>query len=449
MKKLTLEATDENVLESIKKNTYNRTSDIKEFIEALDMIDGNAFISLDARWGEGKTFYVRQIEKTLEYIVKKTWKDPEDIEKSKELEELKPYFENTVLDSIDLGQSYLPIYYNAWLYDNHNDPLLSLLFIIAKKCAQYPDTSIDKKSLKEKFCSLVSSISVGICGVDVSIDAERINNAFSKDDILDEILTAEEIREAVKGIFNEVIVGNAQKLIVFIDELDRCRPSFAIEMLERIKHYFDDDRIIFIVSVNKEQLVHTISKYYGVGFDSTGYLNKFFDLNVHMPMIKCNDELFDTYLSGQYWLNSITKELSDYYNLSLRDALIFKQNMSKIPLKYVQDSIARGCCLSTFIPIITVLDIVDEGEKRKFLNGESEILDTLSQSITALYKMCRRFGDSSKTNQESFEIGYRKIKEVYDYNFGIKSSDRDEPVILEGCSNLKNLCLKLCSGLKK
>lgn len=50
-------------------------------------------------------------------------------------------------------------------------------------------------------------------------------------------------------------------------------------MLERIKHYFDDERIIFIVSVNKEQLVHTISKCYGYGFDSKGYLNKFFDLN--------------------------------------------------------------------------------------------------------------------------------------------------------------------------
>ena len=60
-------------------------------------------------------------------------------------------------------------------------------------------------------------------------------------------------------------------------------------MLERIKHYFDDDRIIFVVSVNKEQLIHTISNYYGTGFDSTGYLNKFFDLDAHLPELQTYD----------------------------------------------------------------------------------------------------------------------------------------------------------------
>ena len=51
-------ATTDNILESIKQNNFNRNKDVKDFIEALDMITGNVFISLDARWGEGKTFYV-------------------------------------------------------------------------------------------------------------------------------------------------------------------------------------------------------------------------------------------------------------------------------------------------------------------------------------------------------------------------------------------------------
>ena len=71
MKKFTKEATIENVLESIKENTYDRTKHIIDFIEALDMIEGNMFISLDAKWGAGKTFYVRQIEQTLNYLTKK------------------------------------------------------------------------------------------------------------------------------------------------------------------------------------------------------------------------------------------------------------------------------------------------------------------------------------------------------------------------------------------
>ena len=78
MKRLTLEATDENILNSIKDNTYYRNPDVKDFIEALGEIEGNMFISLDARWGEGKTFYVRQIEKTLEYVTKKMTGEEKD-----------------------------------------------------------------------------------------------------------------------------------------------------------------------------------------------------------------------------------------------------------------------------------------------------------------------------------------------------------------------------------
>ena len=71
MNKLVEEATKENVLMSIKENKYNRAKNIKDFIEALDAIEGNMFISLDAKWGAGKTFYVRQIEQTLDYLTRK------------------------------------------------------------------------------------------------------------------------------------------------------------------------------------------------------------------------------------------------------------------------------------------------------------------------------------------------------------------------------------------
>lgn len=290
MKKLTLEATDENILNSIKDNTYYRNPDVKDFIEALDEIEGNMFISLDARWGEGKTFYVRQIEKTLEYLTKRAWGDGQ----AETVEELNPYFQNTVLNSISLNQSYLPIYYNAWLYDNHDDPLMSLIYTIVKKANQYINTALDK-SKKERLLQALSSLSVSFNFgfVQVSASGEGIKDALTVEDILKNINTAEEIRELVKNILDSVITEKAQRLVIFIDELDRCRPNYAIEMLERIKHYFDDERIIFVVSVNKEQLVHTISKHYGYGFDSTGYLNKFFDINAYLPEVSNN--LFDSY----------------------------------------------------------------------------------------------------------------------------------------------------------
>ena len=66
MKRATLEATDENILRSIQESRgTNRCVRIMEFIQTLDSIEENRFISLDARWGEGKTFYVRQNRKVL------------------------------------------------------------------------------------------------------------------------------------------------------------------------------------------------------------------------------------------------------------------------------------------------------------------------------------------------------------------------------------------------
>ena len=43
-------------------------------------------------------------------------------------------FVGTAIEGITLNNSYLPVYYNAWLYDNHTDPLMSLLYVIVKKC---------------------------------------------------------------------------------------------------------------------------------------------------------------------------------------------------------------------------------------------------------------------------------------------------------------------------
>ena len=102
MKKFVQEAITDNILESIKQNNFNRNKDVKDFIEALDMITGNVFISLDARWGEGKTFYVRQVEQTLKYLTRKQW--------GLSVDDLEEYFSDVdILNSINLNYSYLPI----------------------------------------------------------------------------------------------------------------------------------------------------------------------------------------------------------------------------------------------------------------------------------------------------------------------------------------------------
>lgn len=118
MKKYVQEATDINIWTSIKNNTFGRNKDIKEFIDGLELIDESACISLDAKWGDGKTFFVRQIEEVLKYVLANQRADEENpIEKIPSYEYLK---DNEMMAKIDLKHSYLPIYYNAWMYDNHS-----------------------------------------------------------------------------------------------------------------------------------------------------------------------------------------------------------------------------------------------------------------------------------------------------------------------------------------
>lgn len=72
-------------------------------------------------------------------------------------------------------------------------------------------------------------------------------------------------------------------MFVFIDELDRCRPSYAIELLEAIKHLFGVGGIYFVASTNLDQLGHSIKAVYGEQFDSEQYLKRFFDQEYLLP----------------------------------------------------------------------------------------------------------------------------------------------------------------------
>ncbi|MYK40834.1 MAG: hypothetical protein F4049_11520, partial [Gemmatimonadetes bacterium] len=72
-------------------------------------------------------------------------------------------------------------------------------------------------------------------------------------------------------------------LVVMIDELDRCRPSYAVELLEVAKHLFSVDRIVYVLAVNRSELVHSIKALYGSEFDAPGYLGRFFDVDIRLP----------------------------------------------------------------------------------------------------------------------------------------------------------------------
>ena len=70
---------------------------------------------------------------------------------------------------------------------------------------------------------------------------------------------------------------------MIIDELDRCRPTYAIELLETAKHLFSVDNIVFVLGINIVEMSHSIRALYGSKFDAEGYLRRFIDFDYRLP----------------------------------------------------------------------------------------------------------------------------------------------------------------------
>lgn len=105
----------------------------------------------------------------------------------------------------------------------------------------------------------------------------------------------EDGRRAAMGQFRAVLKsltepdkdGTPQKTIVIvIDELDRCRPDYALQLLEVIKHFFATPGVHFVLGVNMHELANSVRARYGAGIDADRYLHKFVPIRMQMPDLK-------------------------------------------------------------------------------------------------------------------------------------------------------------------
>lgn len=94
-------------------------------------------------------------------------------------------------------------------------------------------------------------------------------------------------------------------LFIFVDELDRCRPTYAVELLENIKHLFGVEGVYFVVAINIGQLSHSVSAIYGDKFNAEQYLKRFFDQEYLLP--PPNNEKFAGHLFSLLGLDKETR----------------------------------------------------------------------------------------------------------------------------------------------
>lgn len=239
-------------------------------------------ININAPWGSGKTFFIEHWHK-------------------------------------DMKKKHPSVLFNAWKNDFSNDPLLSVISCIDKDLSPSLSDSDQTNQkitaifnhvarfLKDISPILVEAAVTKLVGSDGSDDLKEAIN--SKDD---ELITKmagkvtgrliknnnkaeksiEDFQTALSDLVNLLTPDNDKSesegrlkkpLFIFIDELDRCRPLYAIELLERIKHLFGVPGIVFVIATDTEQLQHSVKAIYGNGFDSGVYLRRFFDQSYTLP----------------------------------------------------------------------------------------------------------------------------------------------------------------------
>ena len=128
-----LEPTRENLLNTLSKDLLERNQSIWQFARFCDAQDGKCSIAIDAKWGQGKTFFVKHVQLLLESF--NEFSSSLTKEERMAIKQAFSRYIGTGENSVEL-QPQVCVYYDAWANDNDSDPILSLIYEIIRGTAQ-------------------------------------------------------------------------------------------------------------------------------------------------------------------------------------------------------------------------------------------------------------------------------------------------------------------------
>lgn len=238
----------------------------------VSRLQAGATIAIDAEWGAGKSWFVNHWKKQLQ------------------------------------DHGYKVIYLNAFTQDYIDDPFLTIsMEIVNHLDADEEIIDILKKHIGNVWRNFlpqapmllftaISTLAGG--GYFAQQVNEFINDLKNSGDFsehlgtilnqqLEEHLTAQvenyekekQTVEYFKKCLNQITQNQDKPIIFVVDELDRCKPEFSIRLIERIKHFFDVPKFVFVLAMNKSQLEESINSYYGFKSENN-YLDKFIDATI-------------------------------------------------------------------------------------------------------------------------------------------------------------------------
>ncbi|MGJ8759843.1 MAG: KAP family P-loop NTPase fold protein [Polaribacter sp.] len=274
IKHLEIEIPNQNPFENCKLERKKYADVLTNIINSYT----NGFVlAINNKWGTGKTTFVNMWQQDLKNKGHKTvyfnaWEnDFEDNPLTALMGELKtltkkstePEFKTTLKKAAILSKNIAPIIVQA-----------------------IADKYIDTKGIKEAIVGVTKGLS--------DVFENEVNEYAKKKKSISEF----------KNSLSEFIANTyeGKPLIFIIDELDRCRPNYAVSILEQVKHFFSVPNVVFVLSIDKTQLGNAVKGVYGSDFiDSDEYLRRFIDLEYSIPEPEA--DVFYKYLFEYYQFN--------------------------------------------------------------------------------------------------------------------------------------------------
>ena len=306
-----------------RRDDFDRERFARRLIELIQNNDEIFPLAINGAWGTGKTEFC---QKTIHLI------------------------------NQEYNNSLIAEYFDAFSEDSYDQPLTSLLVRLYKTF----NVEHDKRELKRHALRLILATTgvvaeniqptLGVAAKHIAKIVNKINSDIHEQ-AFEHKSNAEIYLNELKDFLSKVTEN--KKLILFIDELDRCRPDYALHLLEVVKHVFDIPNLKIIFIINSEQLIEIVKHNYGDNKEiAKKYLDKFFRFQINLPNSAQNKnkeqilnsvkylniefdrlKIFESPLfhdtnnqtSRSTWL---LRELIEHYNLSLRDIEKLARNIS-------------------------------------------------------------------------------------------------------------------------
>lgn len=332
-------------------------------------------ILIDSPFGTGKTFFAKT---------------------------LKGYLEKNNINNIN------SIYFDAWENDYEKEPFVVISKHIFKELMK--NVSIIEKAeffIKEKFFKLIENIFDRNFNVNLGIDTKIIKAKCDttinpKEVFIDSLKEPKDPIEEFKNGLEKLIEDlNSKKLVLIIDELDRCRPDYAMKLLEIVKHFFNIKGLIIIVFENKKALNNSIKSLYNFDNEDNieeNYISKFFIEEIKLYPID--------------YAKFIIDELCNKFNFKTEIAKKeFKEENENISSFYILRKTILNLCLLN--PKISCRDL-------KLIIGK--IVDFYNK-----VKIDKRYNDWEYIVPEIFKKYFSKIKDMQFIEHDKMSFDKQKP----------------------